>query len=221
QLWVDHFGGEVVQKGSLTAVRVPGMLIALTEREPTGGSQGTVMDHIGFKVRNMEQFLAQWRAAGLPVGREFTGAEGLPNAYVMAPDEVRVEVQEDQMLPVEVSAYHVHFFTPGYESLLQWYMDMFSLEQRPRGSIGTTTNVPGMNLSFNNADSERLPTQGRSLDHIGFEVDNLEAFCRELQARGVVFDVPYRDIPGIGLKIAFFTDPSGVRVELTEGFDEY
>ena len=75
-LWVEHFGGVVVQKGALIAVRLPGMLVALTERKPTGGSQGTVMDHFGFKVRNLDTFLAKWRAADLPVTSEFTGAEG-------------------------------------------------------------------------------------------------------------------------------------------------
>jgi len=40
-------------------------------------------------------------------------------------------------------------------------------------------------------------------------------------ARGIEFFVPYRDIPIIELKIAFFTDPSGVVIELTEGFDLY
>ena len=159
-LWVEHFGGAVVQKGALTAVRLPGMLVALTERKPTGGSQGTVMDHFGFKVRNLATFLAKWRAADLPVISEFTGAEGLPNAYVMVPDDVRVELQEDQALPVEVAAYHIHFLTPESEGLLDWYLETFSLERRPRGLIETTTNVPGMNLSFGNARAPTLATRG-------------------------------------------------------------
>src|SRR5713101_5393196 len=37
--------GTVVQKGPLVAVKLPNMLIALTKKEPTGGSEGTVMDH--------------------------------------------------------------------------------------------------------------------------------------------------------------------------------
>ena len=41
QLWVEHFGGVVVEKGSLTAIRLPNFLIALTEREPTAPSRGT------------------------------------------------------------------------------------------------------------------------------------------------------------------------------------
>ena len=27
------------------------------------------------------------------------------------------------------------------------------------------------------------------MDHIGFEIDGLEAFCKKLEARGVKFDV--------------------------------
>jgi len=52
-------------------------------------------------------------------------------------------------------------------------------------------------------------------------VEDLKAFCDMLEARGIEFFVPYRDIPSIELKIAFFTDPSGVVIELTEGFDLY
>ena len=221
RLWVEHFGGVVVEKGPLTAVRLPNMLVALTAREPTGGSAATVMDHFGFKVRNIDKFLAKWRAAGLPAEDPFTGAEGQINAYVMMPDNVRVELQEDQGLSTEISGYHVHFYTPDYEQLLAWYVDIFGIEVRSRGSIATTTNAPGMNLSFANSSTARLPTRGSSLDHIGFEFDDLEAFCKELEAKGIKFDVPFRDIPSIGLKIAYITDPSGVYIELTQGYDEY
>ena len=221
QIWVEHFDGVVVEKGPLTAVRLPNMLVALTEREPTMGSRETVMDHFGFKVRDIERFLEKWSAAGYEVGRVFTGAEGQTNAYVMLPDDVYVELQEDQSLHVEVMGYHVHFITPGHEDLLKWYTEVFDLEIRPRGSITTTTNAPGMNLSFGATDRERAGTRGAAIDHIGFEIENLEAFCRDLEAREIEFDVPYREIPAIELKIAFITDPAGVRIELTEGYDEY
>lgn len=221
ELWVEHFGGVVVEKGPLTAVRLPNMLVALTDRAPTSGSRDSVMDHFGFKVRNIEGFLARWRAAGYDVGREFIGAEGQKNAYIMMPDDVYVELQEDQSLHVPVMGYHVHFYTDQYEELLEWYADVFGLEIRPRGSISTTTNAPGMNLSFSNSSSARSATRGASIDHIGFEIDDLEAFCLELEAKGITFDVPFRDIPAIGLKIAFITDPAGVYIELTQGYDEF
>ena len=221
KLWVEHFGGVVVQKGPLTTVRLPGMLIALRETAPTGGSQGSVMDHFGFKVRNLEAVLVKWRAAGLLVTAEFTGSEGVSNALLMGPDDVRIELQEDQALPVGVAAYHIHFVAPDHEKLLDWYVETFSLDRRARGSISTTADVPGMNLSFGNASTPTVGTRGRAIDHIGFEVDDLEAFCQLLEARGIEFDVPYREVPSVELKIAFLTDPAGVYVELTEGLDDY
>ena len=86
---------------------------------------------------------------------------------------------------------------------------------------GDDADVPGINLSFEPSSSKRAPTQGRAIDHIGFEVDGLEAFCEMLVKRGVEFQLAYRNIQSIELAIAFFTDPSGVRIELTEGFDKY
>ena len=159
KLWVEHFGGEVVQKGPLTAVRFPNLLIALSEKTPTGGSQGSVMNHFGFKVRSTPDFLEKWKATGLEAADVFIGAEGHRNSYVMMPDGVWVELQEDQALPVEVAGYHIHFNTPDFEALLDWYVDVFSLEKLPRGRITTTTNVPGMNMSFGNANDPTAPTK--------------------------------------------------------------
>ncbi|MAN96785.1 MAG: hypothetical protein CME08_07375, partial [Gemmatimonadetes bacterium] len=164
---------------------------------------------------------SEWRAAGLEVQSEFTGAEGYANAYVVAPDGVRFELQEDPQLPMKAAGYHIHFNTPDYLELMAWYVDIFSGVQASRGNIETTVNVPGQNLSFATSRTPREPTQGRAIDHIGFEVDDLEAFVQKLEARGIEFDLGYTDVAPIELKIAFFTDPSGVYIELTEGFDEY
>ena len=221
RLWVEHFDGVVVEKGPLAAVKFPNMLIVLTEQAPSGPSQGTVMDHFGFKVRNSAEIVAAWRAAGLEVQSEFTGAEGFPNAYLLAPDGVRVELQEDPELPVKAVGYHIHYWTPQYEELMAWYAEVFGAEIRPRGTIQTTADVPGTNLSFATCRGECVATQGRAIDHVGFEVDDIEAFAERLKARGVEFQLEPRHIASIELTIAFFVDPSGVRIELTEGFDEY
>ncbi len=221
KIWVEQFGGVAVQKGFLRTVKFPNMLVVFTERAPSGGSQGTVMDHFGFKVRNLAEVLASWRAAGLEVQSEFTGAEGYANAYVVAPDGVRFELQEDPQLPMKAAGYHIHFFAPDYLELLDWYVDIFGGVQASRGNIETTVNIPGQNLSFATSQTVREPTQGRAIDHIGFEVDDLRAFIARLEARGITMGLGYTEIAPIELAIAFFTDPSGVYIELTEGFDEY
>ena len=221
QLWVEHFGGEVVQKGSLVTVKFPNFLLVLTEREPTGGSQGSALDHFGFKVPDIEAVHEKWRAAGYEVQAEFTGTEGFNNSYLIAPDGIRFELQEDTTLEQQAIGYHVHFWHPEYEELLDWYVDMFDAVKRQRGRTATTADVPGMNMSFQGCRTECVATQGRAIDHIGFEVENLEEFANMLVERGVEFQLMPRYIESIELTIAFFVDPAGVRVELTEGFDKY
>ena len=152
----------------------------------------------------------------------FTGAEGMPNSYVMAPDGVWVELQEDPSLHVPIAGYHIHFWTPEHEELLDWYSEVFNLRIRPRGRIQTTTDVPGMNMSFAGSDVPTEPTRGRSLDHIGFEVDDLEGVLREAEGEGQSSSTSSTArARAVELKSAFLTDPAGTYIELTEGYDEY
>lgn len=221
QLWTEQFGGTVVQKGFITAVKFPDLIIALQEREPTAGSGTTVMDHFGFKVRNLQEHLDRWRQAGYEVQSEFTGAEGFPNAYLLGPDGLRIELQEDPSQTEDVMGYHVHFMTPDFEALMAWYVDVFGVVPFQRGTIATTANAPGMNLSFGDSRTPRTGSQGAAIDHIGFEFKDLDAFARTLEEKGIEFDMAPRDIPSIGLKVAFITDPSGVYIELTQGYADY
>ena len=73
KLWVEQFGGVLVQKGSLVTIGFPNLFVVLTGRALSGDSRGTVMNHFGFEVRNIAVALEKWRAAGLPAGEEFAG----------------------------------------------------------------------------------------------------------------------------------------------------
>jgi predicted enzyme related to lactoylglutathione lyase len=78
-------------------------------------------------------------------------------------------------------------------------------------------DLPGVNLSFGGSPKPTLSTRGRSLDHIGFEVSDLEAFVAGLAARGIKIEAPIRQVPNSRVKVAFLTDPYGTYIELTQG----
>ena len=65
-----------------------------------------------------------------------------------------------------------------------------------------------------------MPTAGRALDHIGFEVKDLQAFLTKLDAQGIKPSVTFRRVDALGLNIAFIVDPWGTNIELTEGLDK-
>src|SRR5580704_411055 len=52
KFWVDLFGATPLQREGLQGVKVPGMLILFTQKDPAAPSEGAVIDHFGFKVRN-------------------------------------------------------------------------------------------------------------------------------------------------------------------------
>ena len=77
-------GGRVVKRGENVVVLFPGVVIFLTRGQgvvPTGGTAGTVVNHVGFVVRNVQESLAKWKAAGIQVEPSATGrprSEGTP-----------------------------------------------------------------------------------------------------------------------------------------------
>jgi len=52
-------------------------------------------------------------------------------------------------------------------------------------------DIPGTQLRFNKSDTATTPTKGRVLDHIGFDIKDLQGFIKKLEAAGIKLDRPY------------------------------
>ena len=167
KLWVDLFDAEIVQKGPLTAIKFPNMIILLRENPPTVGSRETVMDHFGFKVRDIEDFLAKWRAAGYEVESEFIGAEGQKNAYVMMPDDVYVELQEDQSLHVEVMGRGVAWLATGTHESLMEASQFIEVIQRRQGLKVSCPEEIAYRAGYIDADQVRQQAQNLDKNEYG------------------------------------------------------
>ena len=223
RFWTTMMGGTPVSNEKLAMIQFPGVFIVLREIEPSGPPAGSVVDHIGFAVKDLPAAIAKWKANGLLV--EQTGTN--PNQrYVTGPDGIRIEIFGDPSLPVAVEMNHVHLFPPKQDiaAMQAWYAKTFGAVIGKRESVARPGNwidcddVPGANLSMGASETRRAPTAGRAIDHIGFEVKNLETFTQNLAAQGIKLDEPIRaSANSKRLKVAFMTDPWGTRIELTEG----
>lgn len=216
KLFVEVMGAQVVQAGRLEALRLPGVIVVLTKGTPGGGTDDSAVNHLGFIVKDLAGMKAKLVAAGCTVVREMPETSQM---FIMFPDGVKIEFTGNPNQDIPVAHHHVHFFTNDVEATRAWYVKLFGAVPGKRGRF-EAADVPGVNLTFSPNPTATLPTKGRAMDHIGFEIKGLEAFCKKLEAEGVKFDTPYRYVPAIGLGVAFLTDPFGVRVELTEGLDK-
>jgi len=197
-------------------IMFPGVLINLllgTEKG-NGPTQGSVVNHVGFIVDNVQKRAAQWKAAGVNV---LPGANNRQDqAFVETPDGVRIEILEDKTQSMPVRNEHVHFFLPENEipKAQAWYAKTFG------GKPGTRNNapivdLPGVQLRFTKADAKQAPTRGRVLDHIGFDVKDHPAFVKKIQSEGIKLDEPPRKVPN-GSTITYITDPWGTRIEIVQ-----
>jgi catechol 2,3-dioxygenase-like lactoylglutathione lyase family enzyme len=151
-------------------------------------------------------------------GRRRSGGAGgngrLDQAYVNTPDGLRIEILENKNQSMPIQSEHVHFFLPESEIAKSqaWYGKVFGAK------AGATTpplrTSPGQ-LRFTKADTAQAPTKGRVLDHIGFDVKDLKAFIKTLEANNVKLDRPYI-VNEAGIGIAFVTDPWGTNIEINE-----
>ena len=234
RFWVEGLGGTIKQVGDAKreVIGFPNVLVFLTAKAPTGGTRGSVVNHVGFETTDIYSAVSHLTSMGYAMITEtelpnsYTVIDGIGKreggntiAYVQGPDDIKVELIENKANSQSIQLHHIHWAAADGDAMRAWYSDIFLAA--PGSRIGQpAADLPGINLTFAPDSTELAPTRGRVLDHIGFEIKDLESFCRLLEAKGIVFDVPYREVPSLGIAVAFFTDPWGTYIELTEGLNK-
>jgi len=254
RFWMTLGGTPLIIDGT-DAIKFPGVFVFLTKGVPTGGSYGSVINHVGFMVPNDEEAIAKWKSEGVT-------AEYLPSAYVptakldyaYTPDDLKVRVNRDKSMTTPIGSPLVMIWVAksAVPEVSDWYIKVFGAKPgQPINNGVSVMGIPGLRLSVvssiedpisrtppavglihgtppETAFMEKLlktnlgvPTKGRTLDHIGFEVDNLESFCKKMEAKGIKFEEAYSKTRHKGFASAKFTDPFGVTVELTEGLKKF
>jgi catechol 2,3-dioxygenase-like lactoylglutathione lyase family enzyme len=213
RFWAN-LGGTSATLGDLVAIRFADVYVALEQAGPRAGTDGSVVGHISFKVRVLKEAWAKLEAGGWKVTP--SPINNPKQAFVVAPDGIRVELNEDESVGSAAGNHHIHFYTPAIPEMQEWYVKVFGSVPGKRDQFDAA-DLPGVNLSFSRARNPVAPTAGRVLDHIGFEVRDLKRFCQHLEASGVKLDQEYSKPAGLPFADAFLTDPWGTRIELTEG----
>ena len=238
KFWVDTLGGVAVTIGTTNReiVKFPNALLFMNPGMPSGGSRGSTVNHIGFSVPNLRQTVDKLKAGGYkmvtateaPATVKVQDDIGLTGggdvsgiAYVLGPDDMKVELVEIKKQTTPIVSHHVHFFSQKPEEVQAWYVKVFGSKPRAAATNGIIgSDLPGIGLSVSNSPTPVVGTRGRVMDHIGFEVRGLEEFVKKLEAQGIKLDRPYTPVPALGISIAFITDPWGTYIELTEGLNK-
>ena len=247
-------GGKPLKIDGTEVVEFPGVFIFLTKGTPSGGSYGSVVNHVKFLVPNLDQAISSWKAAGATAESVISEYGHNPIGWAYTPDNLKVRFNPDKTLTTPIGKPGVQLWVTeaAVPKMQEWYSKMFGGKVgAPANNGGGVVGIPGFQLTVTSsgeqpqartprgvglmngmlpdqATMDRLaktnlsaPTKGRTLDHIGFEVANLEAFCKKLEATGVKFDEPFSKTRHKDFASAKLTDPWGVSIELTEGLRKF
>lgn len=234
KFWVDGLGGVAMKSPSgADFIKFPNVLVFLRAQAPTGPTKGSTVNHVAFSVPNVRAMVDRLRSRAY---RIVTAEEALPGvvvnhdigqtgeglAYVLGPDDVKVELVQVSKQTIPIAYHHTHFFGPDRDAMRAWYVKVFGAmpQSGPNPNIVSAT-LPGGILNFTTAPGPVEGTKGRAFDHVGFEVKNLEEFCKRLEAQGIKLDVPYRYVERLHLGVAALTDPWGTYIEMNEGLPRF
>lgn len=243
--WISLGGKLGFNLSSNTPILFPGLLILInnprgqnTHVESPLGSSGSLIDHVGFRVRDLRTSTTEWKGLAtwwLPLRSQRSGDEGMEGnwglkvepgerpglALVTTPGGVKLEMIEDKSLKVPLTFDHAHFYVQQSDlpKIQEYYAKMFGA--KPVKGETNTLSMPGGKLVFSVSANPPLPTIGRTLDHIGFNTDSAEAlakFTKDVAAKGAKF---YRPPRNSAFGQSSLLDGFGTFIEVNKGQRAY
>ncbi|HJN46143.1 MAG: hypothetical protein CL477_20195 [Acidobacteria bacterium] len=217
--YIEHMGCE--DFGREGACQVGDVQIIWFEREVTGASVGSGVNHIGFSFQDLTAKMAGWKAAGLAIENPDEPIRDIPGLFKLAflsdPWGTRIEVVEDHEW---MGFHHIHLSSPDPDSTLAWYQNIFGGESDSlKGRIDGLRYGGTWLLVARQAEGTPESTRGRAIDHLGFGYPDLDAAAAEIKSKGVEFNMEPRDYTnplGQAMKISFVTGPDDVYIEIVQ-----
>jgi catechol 2,3-dioxygenase-like lactoylglutathione lyase family enzyme len=119
--------------------------------------------------------------------------------------------------------HHVHLICKDLEQMIHFFTEALNAKLITRLKFGTADGASidfqgtTVNLRVAREDEKMIGDASESrygFDHIGLEVEDVDAAYEDLARRGFSFFMPPRDIPN--LRIAFFRGPEDITIELVQ-----
>ncbi|MHA1727495.1 MAG: VOC family protein [Promethearchaeota archaeon] len=165
------------------------------------------IDSIGIGVSNITDAIADWQSAGGSINFHTH-----QTALVQDPWGVSFELVE-----MSRTGYtHINITAVKPEQLRDWYESNLGGKRITCEWDNTrlVLSYDTMLIVFNSASIPISSTAERTIDHLGWYTDDLDATFRQLSVNGVNFSVKPR---GFGpVRLAFIEDPCGIWIELLE-----
>ena len=149
-------------------------------------SAGSAIDHIGFSFADLDATMTRLRTAGVKVVSPIRDVPGLwKQATIEDPWGTRLELVQDPDAP---GLHHVEVRVPDPEESFRWYVRAFGGDRTQyKGIDAIRYRELGVFYVFIVRGDQAAPSQGHSIDHLGFGPIDLDKVVADLTAQGMTF----------------------------------
>jgi len=205
KFWID-FGATPVKIGNRDALKLPEVFIFLDRGESSGGTEGSVVNHVAFRLPDIPNALARFRSLGVQVLPQNPGS---PIGNILTPEGERIELFHDgtenvpfhldggrrnavaerlgRRLTTPVSTHHFHLYLPKGQSreAKAWYVKTFgAVPGTRRGSLPTdgTPQTVYLAADLPGMNINFLDVDERAVPTKGRMLDHIGVEVRNLEA---------------------------------------
>jgi catechol 2,3-dioxygenase-like lactoylglutathione lyase family enzyme len=188
----------------------------------SGGSQGSVIEHLGFAVSDLDARMRELAAINTKVIEPVKNIPGLyKTALIESPWGTRIQLVQD---PELLGLHHVQLRLPDTEAAYTWLLDKFGGERtKIKGQLDSVkyAGTGGFTTVYVLLErGESVPSQGRSVDHIGWRstatINETKAMLEGKQVQLTSQPRPLNLPNGPTINYFYIAGPSGARIEIVE-----
>lgn len=190
--------------------------------QSSGGSQGSVIEHLGFSVPDLDAKMRELAAIGAKVIEPVHDVKGLyKTALIESPWGTQIQLVQDTEL---LGLHHVQLRAPDPDAAYAWLLDKFGGERvRIKGQVDSVkyAGVPGFSMVYIiAARGASAPSQGRAIDHIGWRstaaILDTKAMLEGKQVQLTSQPRPLNLPNGPPINFFYVAGPDGARIEIVE-----
>jgi catechol 2,3-dioxygenase-like lactoylglutathione lyase family enzyme len=188
----------------------------------SGGSQGSVIEHLGFSVADLDAKMRELAAINTKVIDPVASVPGLyKTALIESPWGTRIQLVQD---PELLGLHHVQLRLPDTEGAYAWLLDKFGGERvKIKGQVDSVkyAGTGGFTTVYILiAKGESVPSQGRAIDHIGWRstatINETKTLLEGKQVQLTSQPRPLNLPGGPPINYFYVAGPSGTRIEIVE-----
>jgi catechol 2,3-dioxygenase-like lactoylglutathione lyase family enzyme len=187
-----------------------------------GGSDGSVIEHLGFSVPDLDATMRALAAIDTKVIEPVRDTPGLyKTALIESPWGTRIQLVQDREL---LGLHHVQLRSRDAEGMYAWLLDKFGGERtRIKGQVDSVkySGIPGFTTVYIVAAAgPSVASQGRAIDHIGWRsigtINDTKAMLEGKSVRLTTQPVPLNLPNGPSINYFYVAGPDGARIEIVE-----